>query len=404
MSAPGPRRTDLVIVANEQTPYRLHLHRRIARELPELRLWSLFTHELATAPWPYQEIEEIRPVLFGRGESARHQDSPWRQWREWRKGGRILRWLSAREVAAVVVFGYNDLGRLRLIRSCHRRGVPVFLWGDSNILGDRAHGWRRRLKQFLLPRILAWCSGVLCCGRLGREYFVRYGVAPERIFVMPYEPDYDSIRMVPAARVAANRTRYGLAPDRRRLLYVGRLARVKRVDLLIRAFAAIAALRPDWDLLIAGDGPLRQSLAALVPQGLRSRVIWTGFLADPNDVAALYAAADALVLPSDYEPWGVVVAEACTRLAIVASSVVGAAAELVEDGVNGRRFPAGRLDGLVEALLDVTAPERIDAMKAASPGRLEAWRRRADPVEGLRQALESVGVLRPSRPRESTLV
>ncbi len=390
-------RPALIVVANEATPYRLHLHRRIARELPELHLQSVFTHQLATAPWPYQEIAEIGPVLFGRGERATHQDKLWHQWREWRKGGQIIRWLGVERPAAVVVFGYNDLGRLRLIRWCKRKGIPVFLFGDSNILGDHARGWRAHLKRLLLPPILASCCGVFCCGRLGRAYFLRYGVPPERIYPMPYEADYDSIRSVPAEQVAAVRARFHLAPSRRRLLYVGRLVPVKRVDLLIEAFVTLADQRTDWDLVIAGEGPLRAKLAGLVPERLRPRVVWTGFLADLADVAALYAAADVLVLPSDYEPWGVVIAEACTRLAIIASSVVGAAAELVQDGVNGKVFAAGSLQELTKALLEVTSPGRIDAMKAASPLLLEAWRRRADPVAGLRRALEEAGVFAPPR-------
>lgn len=389
-------RPELAIVCNEQTPYRLHLHRRIAREVPELRLWSVFTHELATAPWPYQEVEEIGPMLFGKGERACEQDRLSRQAREWRKGGEILRWLQGRRLAAVVVFGYNDLGRLRIIRWCHREGIPVFLWGDSNLLGDRTQGWQARIKRLVLPRILRWCTGVFCCGRLGQAYFLRYGVAPQRIYQMPYEADYDAIRSVPADRVAAIRHRFGLAPERRRLLYVGRLAPVKRVDLLIQAYSAIADRRPDWDLVIGGDGPLREQLEALVPGRLRQRVIWTGFLPEPMDVAGLYASCDVLVLPSDYEPWGVVVAEACTRLAIVASSVVGAAAELVQDGVNGKIFPAGDGSRLAAALLEVTTSNRIDALKAASPRLLEAWRRQADPLDGLRRALWDIGVLRPT--------
>lgn len=389
-------RPELVIVCNELTPYRIHLHRRITREVPELRLSSLFTHELPTAPWPYQEVEEIGPVVFGKGERASEQDRLWRQGIEWRKGGEIVRWLKTRRLAAVVVFGYNDLGRLRIMRWCHREGIPVFLWGDSNVLGDRTKGWRARIKRLLLPRILHWCTGVFCCGRLGRAYYLRYGVAPERIYQMPYEADYDAIRGVSAERISAVRNRFRLSPERRRLLYVGRLAPVKRVDLLIQAYSAIADRRPDWDLVIAGDGPLRERLKALVPGRLLRRLIWTGFLAEPTDVAGLYASCDVLVLPSDYEPWGVVVTEACTRLAIVASSVVGAAAELVQDGVNGKIFPAGDGSRLAAALLEVTTSDRIDALKAASPRLLEAWRRQADPVDGLRRALCDVGVLRPT--------
>jgi hypothetical protein len=72
---------------------------------------------------------------------------------------------------------------------------------------------------------------------------------------------------------------------------------------------------------------------------------------------------------------------------------VGAAAELVRDGVNGRVFPPGDLRALTHSLLEVTDPARIDAMKAASAGVLADWRRVADPIQGLRRGLEASGVL-----------
>jgi glycosyltransferase involved in cell wall biosynthesis len=122
------------------------------------------------------------------------------------------------------------------------------------------------------------------------------------------------------------------------------------------------------------------------------RVLWTGFLDDQQTVTALYRNCDVLVLPSDYEPWALVVSEAVAAgLAIVCSDVVGAAAELVVPGRNGELFAAGSLEGLVQSLLRVTSPDRVDAYKAGSAPVLAAWRKQADPVEGLRRALRHVG-------------
>jgi glycosyltransferase involved in cell wall biosynthesis len=101
-----------------------------------------------------------------------------------------------------------------------------------------------------------------------------------------------------------------------------------------------------------------------------------------------------LVIPSHREAWAVVVNEAVAAgLAVVASSIVGAAVELVQDGVNGRIFPSGDVTALTECLLDVTADDRTDTMKAASAAALQQWRRRADPVVGLRDALQHAGLL-----------
>jgi glycosyltransferase involved in cell wall biosynthesis len=387
------RKPGLAIISNEQTPYRLHFHRRIAAEIPELCLWSVFTHELASSPWQYTNSEAINSVLFGSGEPSAGQSKMFRQVGEWQKGGAIIRWMRSRNIRAVVVLGYNDAGRLRVIEWCRRNGVPCLLFGDSNIRADALTGWKAFVKRLFLGKVVRACSGLLCCGRLGREYFLKYGARSEAIFAMPYEPDYDVIRNVGSKTLETVRERFQLREGRRYLLFCGRLEHVKRVDLLIRAFLAVADDRPEWDLIIAGGGSLRAQLESLAPSNLTGRLVWAGFINDHEILSAVYTLSDVFVLPSDYEPWGVVLSEAATCLALVASSVVGAAAELVSDHVNGRIFPKGDLNGLCDALVEVTDPSRIDSMKAASPRILQAWRSEADPVCGLRRALQYVGAL-----------
>lgn len=388
-------RPGLAIVSNGLTPYRLHLHRRIAREIPALKLWSLLTHQEGASAWALEPPAEIGPVAFhAPGETSALQGNPRRARAEWAKGGRIIDWIKAHDVRAVVLLGYNDPGRLRVIRWCAANGVPCFLFGDSNIRGDNTTGLRAVAKRAVVGWVVRRCAGVMPCGTLGRDYFVKYGADPARVFFFPYEPDYDLIRSLPAEAIDRARARFQLDPNRRRLVYSGRLVPVKRVDLLIDAFAAIADRRPEWDLLIVGDGPLRAELEAHVPAALRDRITWTGFLGEQSEVSALYRLCDVLVLPSDYEPWALVVNEATAAgLAVVASDSVGAAAELVREGVNGRTFRRGDLPSLTDALLDVTDPATIDARRAASAGVLEDWRRRADPVRGLRDALASCGAL-----------
>jgi len=383
----------LAIIANSQTPYRLHLHQRIAREFAAVELWSVFTHDVSNAPFQVISPEEIRPVFFGRGEHSEHQSRLGNQWNEWTKAGKILKWMRVHHVRAIVLFGYNDLGRLRIVQSCRRNGIPVLLFGDSNIRGERLRGWKRPLKRLIVSAVVGRCTAVLHCGRLGAEYFASYGARPEATFPFPYEPDYPALQRVPPEKIAEVKSQFSLSNNRRYLLYVGRLVEVKRVDLLLEAFANVAGNRPSWDLIIAGDGPLRASLEASLPGDLASRLVWTGFLADYTIPAALYKSADVLVLPSDVEPWGVVVTEAATGLAIVCSSTVGAAADLVLDGANGRLFPPGDVAALTGALVDVTSPDKVDRMKAESPNILASWRAHSDPVKGLRRALQFAGVL-----------
>jgi glycosyltransferase involved in cell wall biosynthesis len=272
------------------------------------------------------------------------------------------------------------------------------LFGDSNILGDQVRGVRRFIKRLVLPWVLRQPAAILPCGRRGVEYFARYGVAKERMFLFPYEPDYGLIARLGDVVIEAMSRRFQLRPDRRRIVFSGRLIEVKRCDLVIDAFAAIAEARPDWDLLILGDGPLKALLQSRLPHHLTSRVTWTGFLPDQRDVSAMYRLSDILVLPSDWEPWALVINEAAAAgLAIVCTNVVGAAAELVRDGVNGRCFAPGALDQLIEALYEFTGEKKVVEAKAASKRVLADWRQAADPVRGLRDAVQFVtGRTRPA--------
>jgi glycosyltransferase involved in cell wall biosynthesis len=386
--------SDVAVIANADAPYRRHLHLRIAREIPEIRLHQFFTHGSGDSDWSMGSAGELQTARFGDDESVADQNDPSNVMHEWRKGGRIIRELIRRNVQAVVLLGYNDAARLRVIRWCRSQRIPCFIWGDSNIRCDTATGRRARVKRAVLSRILSWTSGTLACGSAGMEYFRKYGVDSDRCFRWTLEPDYALMQSPSAQKMTDAEIRWPARAGRRRLIYSGRLAPVKRVDLLIDAFAAIAARRPEWDLLIAGGGALEAKLRHRVPPKLRDRVTFTGFIDDQPLLGALYRQCDALVLPSDYEPWALVINEALAAgLAVVASDVVGAAVDLVGDGVNGRIFRHGEVDHLAECLLDVTDLDRLAAMKRASIDRLEQWRREADPVEGFREVLRFSGLL-----------
>ncbi|MGD9689774.1 MAG: glycosyltransferase family 4 protein [Phycisphaerales bacterium] len=392
MTAPAT----IVVLTNVPTPYRLALHARIDRELPEVRLLTVYTHDVADQGWTLSAGDQARVFRFGQGDSVNASSRVSSIPREWAKGGRICRWLAEQSPrpAALLLCGYNDPGRLRVLRWCTRHRLPVFLVGDSNIKGEQVSGIKALIKRVVVSRVVRACAGVMPCGSFGAEFFRKYGARDERIFYVPYEPDYALIENLPPATIDAARERFGFQPHRRRIVFCGRFIPAKRPDLAIDAFARLAGQRTDWDLVMIGDGDLRRACEQRVPAALSSRVRFTGFIGNQDVISAIYKSSDVFLLPSVYEPWGVVINEsACAGMAIVATNTVGAAGELVRDGVNGRTFPPSDLDALTAALLDVTDPARLQQYRAASAGVLADWRDRGDPVKGIRSALRTVGVL-----------
>ena len=172
-----------------------------------------------------------------------------------------------------------------------------------------------------------------------------------------------------------------------RLLFVGRLEREKGIEILVEAWRR-AGLDEDARLVVAGTGPLR-------PQGRGIELL--GQVAR-EDLPALYASADALVLPSIrtatfLEPWGLVVNEAMHQgTPVIASDAVGAAAGgLVQDGRNGLIAPANDAQALASRIRALAVNRELaEQLGRAAREDVQSFSERAW-VEGMRQALHAVG-------------
>jgi colanic acid/amylovoran biosynthesis glycosyltransferase len=161
-------------------------------------------------------------------------------------------------------------------------------------------------------------------------------------------------------------------PDRPRLVTVGRLAEQKGQLLLVEAAARLKERGTDFELVIVGEGPLRDELEGAIDRsGLRDRVRITGFL-DNHGVRRELEAARALVLPSFAEGLPVVIMEAMALgRPVIATSIAGIP-ELVEPGRNGWLVPAGAVEPLVDAMAEVLMAEtaELEAMGRAGSARV----------------------------------
>ncbi len=153
-------------------------------------------------------------------------------------------------------------------------------------------------------------------------------------------------------------------PGRPRLVTVGRLAEQKGQLLLVEAAARLRGRRPDFELVVVGDGPLRGELERAIDRlDLRGHVRITGFLDNPG-VRRELEAARALVLPSFAEGLPVVIMEAMALGRPVIATAIAGIPELVEPGRSGWLVPAGAVEPLVEAMAEALAadPAELDRM------------------------------------------
>ena len=138
-------------------------------------------------------------------------------------------------------------------------------------------------------------------------------------------------------------------------LYVGRLSSEKGIELLIKAFEGT-----DFELRIAGDGPLREYVKTAA---LHSKIKYLGKL-NTNALMEEYLSAKALIFPSIwYEPFGMTIIEAYSCGLPVIASNIGASIELVKDGITGFLFTAGDIANLKLALKKMNTIAEIDYKK-----------------------------------------
>ena len=382
----------VVAIWNELTPYRLHVMRRVRREAPDIEVVNAFTHSVTTnsSPWK-MDVDDGLGIWFDEANRIRRPEQFLHRGRR-ALAGKLEALVSDRRPDFVLMHGHNDAVRLGLIRRFRRMGIPMAHASDANVFCEMPGTGVRRIALMGYRAVRSWILGhfdaYMPMGTAGRAFYDVFGRPGVPCFPFPYEPDYDHLNGPTADEVESFRARHGIEASRRYLLCSSRLVPVKRVDIVLQAFARIAGARPQWDLLVAGDGPLRQELESTAGQSIPGRVKFLGFV-QMDDLRCAYRLADGLVHASEREPWALVINEAANAgLPIIATDVTGAAIELVRDRVNGRLVRPGCTDDLADAMAWLTGQADLGPLRAGSGRLLREWRAQADPVEGFRATTE----------------
>lgn len=155
---------------------------------------------------------------------------------------------------------------------------------------------------------------------------------------------------------------------KRVILFSGSLIPRKGVDLLAKAFVRIAPQNPGLRLCLLGSGELEKELRKILAP-VAGQVSFIGFK-DWEDLPSVYTAADVLCVPSRYDGWGLVVPEGLAAgLPVIATYRMGAALDLLKDGVNGWIIEPDDLPGLVAVLQKVAKLGKNDLRGMSSAAR-----------------------------------
>ena len=307
-----------------------------------------------------------------------------------RQGRRAFR--SALEQAnpdVLAVNGWNNFGSLAAARCCVNREIPMVVMSESARQDEPRTWWKEIIKR----RIVNLYSAALVGGQRHVEYLVELGMPRERIFT-----GYDAVDNAYFARRALEirdsefetRKKYGLPENY--FLASARFIEKKNLPRLIRAYAeyrrrsAVSGGNAPWDLVLLGDGPLRETLETqLSTLNLHMHVQLPGFK-QYDELPVYYALAKAFVHASTTEQWGLVVNEAvASGLPVIVSNRCGCVPELMAD--NGFTFDPLNEDELAARLLEMASLSRDQLEELGEASRRIAAQLGPDRFsEGLEQA------------------
>jgi len=319
----------LALLTEIPAPYRTPLFNALAERV-ELRV--LFLAEQDPRRGYYEQLREERRF-----------DHRTLEGRQLRRGGRwvvlsrrVLRELRRFRPDAVAVGGWNQPAFWVALVYSRARRIPLLVWIEST---DRDARSESRLLALARRAMVRGAAGAYVPGRASAAYARSLGV--DLVVTAPNAIDAEVFDRAAVDRAGRQTCTF---------LYVGRLDPEKGVDTLLEAFADV-----DGRLVLVGSGRDEARLRALAPEGVR----FAGSL-DREGVVEEYARADVLVLPSRSEPWGMVLNEgAQAGLPLVATEEAGAAHDLVEDGENGFRVPAGDVAELRRALAQLAEDPKL---------------------------------------------
>jgi 1,2-diacylglycerol 3-alpha-glucosyltransferase len=350
----------LVILTEIISPYRIPLFNALAREAnmdlhviflaetdPTLRQWQVFREEIR---FSYQVLPSWRKrvgrynVLLNKGVSDA---------------------LAASAPDVILCGGYNYVASWQALVWATNRKIPFFLWSESTEQDQRrGHAAVELLKTEFLHK----CSGFVVPGHSAREYLRTLRIDQGRIFTAPNAVDNDLFaRASAAARQNSSAHREQLSLPDHYFLFVGRLVREKGVFELLSAYAKLdAATRQRVGLVFVGSGECREELEATASQIAPGLVKFACFT-QRDQLATYYALADALILPTYTDPWGLVVNEAMAcGLPIILSRVAGCAADLVKQNWNGLLVPPRDVSSLTSAMRCLASPPDVRAMMGSN--------------------------------------
>ena len=227
---------------------------------------------------------------------------------------------------------------------------------DRRIYEEQRRSW---FAHWRFSMLLCLTDLIVVVNRDVKDMLLSWGISAKKVLLIPNSVDIGSFYPSPTADKSAVRAKLDMAPEKTTVLDVGRLERVKGVDVLLRAWALLpVAARLRSQLVLVGDGSERDLLNGIIDSlEINESVTLVG---ERSSVLEYYWSADIFILPSRAEGLSNALIEAMACELPVIVSNVGGSLDVVRDGENGAIFESEDQDGLAQKIESlIAAPDEV---------------------------------------------
>lgn len=358
--------SSLLIFDTHPIQYRAPVFKALSEKLSGTKVF-FFNSAFDGKKWWFQEVDKIPKQEFGLSLQEGYpsqvvQTQTLSFFQKWRVLRNIL---LQEEPQAILIYGYYQTEHWILRFLSARMGIPLLFVGET--FDWRGSLFRKSIKKIIISGFFRSVSGFVSIGKKTWDYYRSWGIQEEKITLAHYCTDPSSFLLSESEAHSARteiRKELGISENAFVLLFVGRLFSRKRPWDLLAIHKKLESY-PIIQTVIVGNGELSDSLQKEA-EPLKG-VFFPGFK-NQKEIKKYYYAADLLVVPSEFETWGLVVNEAfaCALPALV-TSTCGSAEDLVVPGQNGDIYHVGDIE---------SAALRIEKL-LKQPGLAKTWGRNA---------------------------
>ena len=250
----------------------------------------------------------------------------------------------------VIILGWNNIFYLKVFFWSLYYSSKIIIRSENNLY-KKQNLIIKILKEVLFRIFFKTINSFISIGSLNKQFYEHYGVKKDKIFNAPYSVDEKFFKKIKIKIKIKNRWKKNnnVHPKSKIFLFIGKLIKRKKVLDLIKV-AQEKKLHHRAYLLVVGDGPLKKKLLKIISDLNLDNINILGFK-NQKELKFYYSLADTLILPSDYETWGLVINEAMSAgLPCIVTDTCGAAKDMIVQYKTGFTYKNGNINQLIRLI------------------------------------------------------